>query len=615
MADDAGFAVALTIREGLINDSLLQAYASDPALRALSLDVPGAPPDVVIDAFLAPFRITCQDDDSLRLDLRFWGQLAMQTDAGFQVRTVDARLSVRIEPRFVVQGTNLVLSPATDDVTVAQWSYTVIAGLGFPSDVDLYLRGGLFQDRLRAAVLLALGSGLIPPIDLSFLEPVIAFVDPAAAARVRAGVLLVGLSAHADGLTLVGDPDLLYDFARGNDIAAATNASAVPLVLASLATMAADEVAQQGATLIPPLSLTADAGHFHVAGAVGNSDGTAHFSFDLVPSMFHTRPGAQFNYLKKPVHVNPRTFPALSFSPANVHVDLSTATWIRIVEAALGVVTVGLAVLAIEDMLQSLANQLRTGIETADTGPVVSRVRRSAPDANGVVVRLEITEYAIATTGTYMGLTVRLEQPRVALEGPATIPADLRAEPLRYRIRLPLDVHDEDPQLRIRWTVFDNVAGHVLVNEDNLAAGRTAFEFTPDALGPGLTSLGIACRVYRTLGPEITDLVNEGLNLTIRGPLQPGAYRRWQYDVKNPQVVFDVDNERFGYAGDRVVSRHSNLHRTEQPCRNAARISRYNTSVELLDALPFPVRDLAAHRAELCDYCFFGGPTGVHAMV
>jgi hypothetical protein len=32
-------------------------------------------------------------------------------------------------------------------------------------------------------------------------------------------------------------------------------------------------------------------------------------------------------------------------------------------------------------------------------------------------------------------------------------------------------------------------------------------------------------------------------------------------------------------------------------------------------ALPFPVADLDAHRYELCDYCFYGGPAGLRSTI
>src|SRR5439155_17673583 len=129
--------------------------------------------------------------------------------------------------------------------------------------------GGLFQNRLQTAVRLAISAGLVPSVDLSFISGLIAVVAARAkpadfpgltvTSRVKAGVLLIGLSVKLKDLTIIGDPDLLFDFARGNDIAAATDVAAVPLVLADVAAKVSMAVAKQGATLIPPLRLTAEA--------------------------------------------------------------------------------------------------------------------------------------------------------------------------------------------------------------------------------------------------------------------------------------------------------------------------------------------------------------------
>ena len=621
MADDAGFAVALTIREHLINDALLLAYAGTGFPRSLQLDVPDGPPDASIDVYLAPSQVTCNEDNSLGLAVRLWGSLNITVGGTDVERTIDGRITVRVKPRFRVAGNNLVLNPDSDDVTVTLWSFTVIAGGSFPPDVDLYLHGGLFQNRLQTAVRLAIAAGLVPAVDLSFLSGLIAAVAARAQppqfpgltvdATVKAGVLLIGLKVELPDLTIVGDPDLLFDIARGNDIAAATNAAAVPLVLADVAAKVSDAVAKEGATLIPPLLLTSEAGQFRIAAAASNSDGTAHFSFALVPSMFHTTPGVSFQYLEKPLHVNARSYKALGFTPADIHVDVSKSFWNNVIEVVGGIFTLGVLAVYIEDMVDFMADQFRSTIAHADTGPVAPRVRRSKPQPNGAVVRIEITAYDITTAGTYIGLTVRPEVPPAALIGPTTIPADLRAQQLRYLIRLPIEVHAEDPQLRIRWTVFDPTSGNLLVTEDDVALGRTFFDIVPESIGPGLTTLGIACRVYRVLGPEITDLVNEGVNLTVREPLPPGAYKRWWYDVKNPQVQYDATNDQFVYAGEAVQHRHSNWHRTDKPCKNAAKSSRYSYLDEVLDTLPFHVRDIALHRAELCDYCFYGGPAGI----
>jgi hypothetical protein len=37
--------------------------------------------------------------------------------------------------------------------------------------------------------------------------------------------------------------------------------------------------------------------------------------------------------------------------------------------------------------------------------------------------------------------------------------------------------------------------------------------------------------------------------------------------------------------------------------------------VRALNALLFPLADITAHRAELCDYCFFGGSGGLRARL
>ena len=57
--------------------------------------------------------------------------------------------------------------------------------------------------------------------------------------------------------------------------------------------------------------------------------------------MFHTTPGAVFQYLKKPVHVNSRSFPALGFSPADIHVDVSKSFWNDVIEVVGGIFTLG----------------------------------------------------------------------------------------------------------------------------------------------------------------------------------------------------------------------------------------------------------------------------------
>jgi hypothetical protein len=76
-------------------------------------------------------------------------------------------------------------------------------------------------------------------------------------------------------------------------------------------------------------------------------------------------------------------------------------------------------------------------------------------------------------------------------------------------------------------------------------------------------------------------------------------------------VAYDSKNNAWNYAGQVVVKRHSNLHRTDKPCANAFKRSRYTYLTQTLDKLPFPLANLELHRTQLCDYCFYGGPAGI----
>lgn len=84
-----------------------------------------------------------------------------------------------------------------------------------------------------------------------------------------------------------------------------------------------------------------------------------------------------------------------------------------------------------------------------------------------------------------------------------------------------------------------------MVNDDNLALNRLAFQFNPASFGTQTNRFAVVCRVYRTLGPYVTELPNETFQLHIGPPLAPGAFVRWRYDVKNPQVVLEERTEAY----------------------------------------------------------------------
>ena len=117
------------------------------------------------------------------------------------------------------------------------------------------------------------------------------------------------------------------------------------------------------------------------------------------------------------------------------------------------------------------------------------------------------------------------------------------------------------------------------------------------------------------LGPFTTDQLNETINLDVGPHLPPGAFIRWRYDVKNPQVKYNDAAEQWSYTGDAVVQRWSKFHRTDKPCKNANHRSRFIYNDEVLDDVPFPIHDINRNRYRLCDYCFFGGPASTIAQL
>jgi hypothetical protein len=130
-----------------------------------------------------------------------------------------------------------------------------------------------------------------------------------------------------------------------------------------------------------------------------------------------------------------------------------------------------------------------------------------------------------------------------------------------------------------------------------------------DALLADAAALLVTVRVYRTLGATITDLFNDQITLEISGPLAPGTFTRWNYQDRNPQILFSKPLQQWVYNGEAEVKRHSRIHRTDaKHCAFYDKQSKWGPQAQTFDQLSFPIRDIALNRYQLCDYCFFGGP-------
>ncbi len=617
MAYDAGFAVALAVREQVLSTLLLSAYASGDFARTLDTSalpgggIFGGPPVANLNVFLSAPVINAHPDNTLTIAVELWGSLSVTMTTVQETKSIDGHLTATILPAFAVANSKLTLDGGASVLSVTEWDFALISTTGFSADADAYLRGPDFIARLQSLLQYGLSSGLftLPSIDLSFLGSLADAVEMSAYSRIRQGVALIGLNISSNDLTLVGDAEQLTDFAQGYDAAAVVSAKAVPALLKDAQNAASLAAAQYGVTL-QPLSATPVAGKILVSGSAGNALGSVDFSFSVVPQLFATKPGAYFQYLKKPLMVKARTWPAIAFTAQDMNVSGDIALWVDIVSAVFSPPLFGLLQLAAALLVSSIAPEITSQIESAVGGVApMPRVQRKKV-SDGATLRVEIADFEITSDGTYTGINVALQPLAAALNGPASIPANLRAQQLAYWVRLPFAVGSDDPMLRIRWTVTNPSNGAILQNLDGFAYGRERFNIVPDNLAPGLPRLRVSVRVYRALGAEITDLLNDAITLEMRGALPPAAYAHWYYDVKNPQVVFDADADSYAYTGDAVVRRHSRIHRTDRPCAMEPKHSRYVYTYNLLNDLPFPVVDIEKHRALLCDYCFYGGPTG-----
>lgn len=614
MPDHAGYAVALTIRERVLNDSLLLSYHAGNTNHRLVAPVPDGPPPATVDFFLDLPRIQCTGDDPERftVSLRGWGRLGIVWANVAHAREVRWDMRIAVRARYVVAGREIVLAPEANDVTLEQWTFALLAGSAFPPDVDDYLRGGIFKNRMEAAFRRAVELGAIelPAIPADFLGSIVEVASMEAGARVVRGAVVIGLDVDSFPVTTSGDRDLLVDFARGNDLAAVTNPGVVPVMMRDAEQTVRDEVARHGATL-ERLDVTAQDDRLRVEGAASNSAGRVTFSMNVIPLLFDGRPGAFLPFPKHTQVVKARTWPAIAFRAVDVKVDVDRATWVVVVEAVGALLTGAVIPLIVEDLVRQVTQQVTFAARNAQLPAPVPRIRRLQALVPGdPAVRLEITEFEVRSTGMFTGILLRPEVKAPALLGLTSIPQDLTGENLQYRVQLPLDLLPDDPRLRIRWRVVDLASGATLVNDDAPAEGRLTLDFAPAAIGPATTRFGVTCRVYRTLGPEVTEFLNEGIQLDVHAPVPAGTYVRWRYDVKNPQVRFDQRSNSWGYGNpsERVVRRWSAIHRLDKPCRMAHKRSRYTYEDQFLDRLPFPLEQILDRRDTICEYCFFGGP-------
>ena len=605
MPDHAGYASAVAIRERVFDDALLSAWHSGHIRHSILNTFQESPaPRGSVNFFFGPPRakfVPFNRVDGV-LPIRGWGTVGLRFGlfpSPAETKTIEWRADLRITPTASSIGTVILLSAKKVDYWLINWQFDVLSGTPFSDAAAAYLRGNLFKGRLQTWLQDAIGDLLFPIVDFSFLGPFSGVSFTTIDVQCVDQALTLGFNVDNGEYATAGDRSALQNFAGANDIAVVVNPDTIKALMPNARQMVQDQIDEYDATL-ERLDIACEEGHFRVSGRASMTGGAANFSLAAVPRMTYGRPGAYIPLYKKTMVVKARSWPALSFVPVEPHVDIDRSDWVILVETIGGVATLGFLLFAVEAFISQIVRNITGGIQSADlnTAGVTPRVRRFGNPPT----RFKIEQFGIHVSGVFIGISSRLEAPRASLGGIRSIPRNFAGRRVRYEVRLPFDALESDPFLRIRWTVVDLDSGSVLLNEDGVAQSRRRLEFTPAALGSQVVRFAVVCRVFRVLGPFTTELLNETIRLEIGQSLPDGAFVRWRYHVKNPQIKYDDTAERWSYTGDRVVERWSKFHRTDKPCKSANHRSRFTYSDEVLDDLPFPINDIDGNRYRLCDY-------------
>jgi hypothetical protein len=627
----AGYAASVSMREELLQDLIRVLYHGGQIPHRLAGSALGASADLFLDKPV----VSCSpaSGNRLSLALQAWGPLTVTPPGSTPVtRTVLMRMQVLAPPLLALDGLTLTFrldGPASE---LTSLDVDALVGGPYPPAAQALIESEAFAGAVQALIQSVLGGleRVAPPLDLSFLGPIVAAPGATVTSRVVDGAIAIGIDVtNAAGVTTHGNPNLLTDTTAGNDVGMWTNPAALPVTLSSVRTKIEEQVAKQDATL-DSLSFTVEEGRLGIGGSASKGNlGSVDFSLGVVPHL--VRPGHceewDEEYGEHFVMCTPER-QELWFEIVGVEVDVDRPWWVVVLDGLGILLTFGIGTLIIESYVSMIRNNVGAGISGSGGGAGADRVREFT--FAGIAeprFRLTITQYDCHVEGIYTGLTLRPQIPVPSITGPSFVGVEeAMATTLRYRVKLPFDSLADDPQLSVRWTVRRADTNAVLLTSDRPALLNPAVDITriPELLEA--PAFEIACRVYHTDGPITTDLFNGTATLRVTDRLdRTHPFVRWDHTCYAPIVMVEADGSHTEHGFD-LKHRHSKIHRTAVPGR-CRMVSRYSYTVspvetnplfpqlEYLDELPFPVEELVSKRRFVCDYCFFGGPTKTDPLI
>jgi hypothetical protein len=617
----AGFAASIAIREELIGSLIRVLYSAGRLDTIINIDAP----TVSANLFLSLPVVTYPANvNRLAIDLFAWGPMKVTPPGGPpEARRVKFRARVLVAQTIIVTNGRLVFGLDTATASVSNMQIDPYAGGLFSPAAVAYLTSPEFLALATLGLQAQLGAfgQLIPPLDISYLGTIATHPSTTTRHVTVEHALVIGLDVSTDEITTHGNVGLLGDVSAGNNVGMWTRPSVVPLAYPDVRSEIQKQVDAQDATL-DEFSLTVEEGWFLVKGKASKTGGSVNFSVHAVPRL--VRPGECFEWdeeFGEHFEYCTPTREELWFDPEDVVVDIDRDWWVVLLEALGGVLTLGIGVMIAEAFIGMIRGNITSGINQNTP----TRAERNQDfTINGVSrppMRLRIEEFECHAEGIFVGLTITPQFWAGKLDGPPHISAEESlVESVRFRLDLPPDALESDPELRVRWVVRRTDTNAILVSSDTATAGRLALSFDKTSVPfLELSELSIEARVYRTLGAGTEEIFYKIQSLKVSDYVDRShSYVQWFHQAAVPLVRVEPDGSH-RVLGLQIVGRRSAVHRTALPgrCRMLRHYSLQKLlppdwrgfTLEYLDDLPFPLEDLVANRSKVCDYCFFGGPT------
>lgn len=601
MTGGAGFAAVLAIGEATMRRMVRVLYVTNKIDHAVALSVPVPGLGTLAGTLLLGLpTLTFADlgDDRVTLDLHLWG--TARTPIPLTVE-ISGRVTVPMTASITGRGDTAVLGLGIRGEDAVLAAPTLRTDPPLPPAVAAQLTNAALVALLQPVIRAQLAGQSTAPLSLALLGG-LTRGRLAPQVRVADGVLLVGVdvtwtgAAAALGTSTHGDPAELRDIRRDGDVAVFVPGEQLPAVFVDVALRVGEMVAAQKATL-DSLSLTPVRGGLRVHAVAHDDDGSADITFDVVPVLTVD----PFDERKERVRIEPR----------NVDVTIDPTLRNKVLAGVLGVLTLGWAGIRAQELADSMRASIVSGIQAGGTDVGARTTWFTLPGTTRPNIRLRVQQYTIGPGGSRVQISIRPLLPRPGMLQVARrwLDADGAHVQVHAVVDNPPDVLADDPQLRFAWSMTRDDTGEVLADGDEERFGA-------DVTMPGeqqVPAVTLACSVRRVLATGTRTLYETRRAVVDRGVIdRRHPYVRWVHHSVVDWAVTESDGS-ITRTGLVTIPRRSAIHRTDVPggCLFVEPQGESSGLVEYtyLDVLPFAESELEAHREQVCDYCFFGGPT------